>query len=213
MKIQKIKTNYSRGITLIALVITIIVLLILAGVTISALSGDNGILTNASKSKIETEESSEEELSRLASLEAATNVEGTTHKDSSTGTEKTVEIPAGFAVSKKEGENTIADGLVIIDRNGNEFVWIPVNQENFETEFVRRPGYSSGSIQTSIFETYCGEADSTGNNTDSRIQESETTQSESQKMYVSVEKNGGFYIGRYEAGKENGEAVVKKDQL
>ena len=44
-----------KGITLIALVITIIVLLILAGVTISALSGDNGILTNASKAKYATE--------------------------------------------------------------------------------------------------------------------------------------------------------------
>ena len=39
-----------KGITLVALVITIIVLLILAGVTIAALSGDNGILSNASKS-------------------------------------------------------------------------------------------------------------------------------------------------------------------
>ena len=101
----------SKGITLIALVITIIVLLILAGVTISALSGDNGILTNASKSKIETEESSEEESRRLTTLEATTNIDGITHKDSSTGTEKTVEIPAGFAVSQVEGENTIEDGL------------------------------------------------------------------------------------------------------
>ena len=41
----------SRGITLIALVITIIVLLILAGVTIAALSGPNGILTNATKAR------------------------------------------------------------------------------------------------------------------------------------------------------------------
>ena len=40
-----------KGITLIALVITIIVLLILAGVTIAALSGDNGILQNATKAK------------------------------------------------------------------------------------------------------------------------------------------------------------------
>ena len=39
-----------KGITLIALVITIIVLLILAGVAIAMLSGDNGILNNASKS-------------------------------------------------------------------------------------------------------------------------------------------------------------------
>ena len=43
------------GITLIALVITIIVLLILAAVTISALTGDNGILKNAASAKQETE--------------------------------------------------------------------------------------------------------------------------------------------------------------
>mgnify|MGYP006863031625 CR=1 len=39
------------GITLISLVITIIVLLILAGVTIAALNGDNGILKRASSAK------------------------------------------------------------------------------------------------------------------------------------------------------------------
>ena len=43
-----------KGITLIALVITIIVLLILAGVSIAMLTGDNGILTQASRSKRET---------------------------------------------------------------------------------------------------------------------------------------------------------------
>lgn len=40
-----------RGITLIALIITIIVLLILAGVTVATLTGENGILTNVQKSK------------------------------------------------------------------------------------------------------------------------------------------------------------------
>ena len=44
-----------KGITLIALVITIIILLILAAVTIAALSGDNGILSNAARAKQETE--------------------------------------------------------------------------------------------------------------------------------------------------------------
>lgn len=44
-----------QGITLIALVITIIVLLILAGVTIAALTGDNGILTKATSSVVESE--------------------------------------------------------------------------------------------------------------------------------------------------------------
>ena len=59
------KTKENSAITLIALVITIIVLLILAGVTIVALSGDNGILTNASKAKYATELSQyKEELER-----------------------------------------------------------------------------------------------------------------------------------------------------
>ena len=43
-----------KGITLIALVITIIVLLILAGVTIATLRGDNGILTQADAAKNNT---------------------------------------------------------------------------------------------------------------------------------------------------------------
>ena len=44
----------NKGITLIALVITIIVLLILAGVSIAMLTGQNGILTQASTSKEKT---------------------------------------------------------------------------------------------------------------------------------------------------------------
>ena len=44
----------NKGITLIALVITIIVLLILAGVSIAMLTGQNGILTQASNSKEKT---------------------------------------------------------------------------------------------------------------------------------------------------------------
>ena len=54
-----------KGITLIALVITIIVLLILAGVSISMLTGDNGILTQAQRAKEMTEASSEEEYIQL----------------------------------------------------------------------------------------------------------------------------------------------------
>lgn len=46
-----------KGITLIALVITIIVLLILAGVSIAMLGGSNGILTQANNAKNETAKS------------------------------------------------------------------------------------------------------------------------------------------------------------
>lgn len=44
----------NKGITLIALVVTIIVLLILAGVSIAMLTGDNGILSNATKGAAQT---------------------------------------------------------------------------------------------------------------------------------------------------------------
>lgn len=50
-RILKIEEQSIKGITLIALVITIIVLLILAGASISMLTGENGILTRGTKSK------------------------------------------------------------------------------------------------------------------------------------------------------------------
>ena len=213
-KLKKVKKNDSKGITLIALVITIIVLLILAAVSIATLTGENGILTRANEAKTETEEAKEDELRRLTALEAATNIENTEHTETITqtgtdGTEETktvtVTIPAGFAVSQVEGENTIEDGLVIIDSKGNEFVWVPV--DNY-SEFTRRAGYFDGNLQSI---TNYSEADSTGNNTNSEVTESETTKKEAQEMYKSVEKNGGFYIGRYEAGKDdNGNVIIQK---
>ena len=68
---NKTKKN-ARGITLIALVITIIVLLILAGVTIAALSGDNGILKRATQAKTKTGKESAEEQIKLAIMTATT---------------------------------------------------------------------------------------------------------------------------------------------
>ena len=88
----------SRGITLIALVITIIVLLILAGVTIATLTGNNGILIRAQEAKNKTEESKEDELKKLTALEAATNLENETIIDNSTGKDVYVTLPAGFAI-------------------------------------------------------------------------------------------------------------------
>jgi len=48
------KKKNSKGITLIALMITIIILLILAGVSIAMLTGNNGTLTQANNAKVET---------------------------------------------------------------------------------------------------------------------------------------------------------------
>ena len=64
-----------RGITLIALVITIIVLLILAGVSIAMLTGQNGILTQAQKAKTTTANKSAEEKVKLAVMAARSQSE------------------------------------------------------------------------------------------------------------------------------------------
>ena len=63
---MKFKTKEEKGITLIALVITIIVLLILAGVTIATLTGDNGILTQADNAKTRNDEATAKEQINLA---------------------------------------------------------------------------------------------------------------------------------------------------
>ena len=60
------KRKQNKGITLIALVITIIVLLILAGVTIATLTGENGILTKASGASESTKQANAEEQVKLA---------------------------------------------------------------------------------------------------------------------------------------------------
>ena len=60
-KIIKNKT----GITLVALVVTIVILLILAGITIATLFGENGIIKMAQKAKDETEKAQEETEKQL----------------------------------------------------------------------------------------------------------------------------------------------------
>ena len=73
IKINKISKG--RGITLIALVITIVVLLILAGVSISMLTGENGILTQTQNAKLATANESAEEKLKLAVMAARSQSE------------------------------------------------------------------------------------------------------------------------------------------
>lgn len=58
------------GITLIALVITIVVLLILAGISISTLTGNNGILTKSINTKEKTQDAEDKEKIQIAISEA-----------------------------------------------------------------------------------------------------------------------------------------------
>lgn len=73
---EKVKKE-TRGITLIALVITIIVLLILAGVSIATLTGQNGILTRAQDAKTQTGVEGEKEEIQLAYAGAVAEKRGT----------------------------------------------------------------------------------------------------------------------------------------
>ena len=86
MLIHKFKKN--KGITLIALVVTIIVLLILAGISISMLTGQNGILNRAVEAKEKTQVANEKETVNMAAMEALTEGKGTITKEILTKTMK-----------------------------------------------------------------------------------------------------------------------------
>ena len=271
------KLRETKGITLIALVITIIVLLILAGVSIATLTGQNGILNQANKAKNDTGREAakekvavevlgsygndgnldygllEDNLNNIkgiqgvpspitdasfpltvtvdgyeVTIEKSGNVtvgdknnnppqtettldeakdESMLTKDTDTDVkvaDGTVTIPAKFQVAEDSG-NTIDEGIVIEDKDSNQFVWVPVSREKFDTEFVRRAGYANEELQDMA---YYGEANTEGKNvnidgTEMGVTESSTTVQEAKLMYASVKRNGGFYIGRYEAIKEN----------
>ncbi len=66
----------NKGITLIALVITIVLLLILAGITIVALIGENGLLNRTQGSKVESDKANEREQVNLALMTAKVNENG-----------------------------------------------------------------------------------------------------------------------------------------
>ena len=167
-----------KGITLIALIVTIIVLLILAGVSIATLTGQNGILTQANNAKTQTEIANEKEAISLAYTGTMADKKGrdnvtaddmnrqfglngteatasgsnpiTVSFDSgreytidSNGNisdpeesniiakikiegEKVTTVPTLEGFSYKEG--TIDTGYVVVDGEGNEFVWVPVDK-------------------------------------------------------------------------------------
>lgn len=107
---KKFNLKHESGITLIALVITIIVLLILAGVAIVTLTGDNGMLGKASNAKIETEKGRLKETTRLAVSELVT-------EKLSTGG-KTSDITAQNIVDKVKENEGKSEGITFEKREG-----------------------------------------------------------------------------------------------
>ena len=226
---KKLKTQ--NGITLIALVITIIVMLILVAVTISmAING--GLFEKAGKATGDTKNAmdAEQQLADgriqiagkvyesiddyLAGKEAVldydktkTNDDGTLKSNAKYESDgKTAIIPKGFKIIEDTaGKKSIDAGLVIQDSAGNEFVWVPVTVEGTtdaekETNFeaIRKDGYINGSLQNDVSNGRVAEPYTKGYTDGKGTEEAK----DYQKMRTSVIKNGGFYIGRYEAGVE-----------
>ena len=112
-KIQKKGTN---GITLIALVITIIVLLLLAGISISMLTGNNGILKRAVEAKDETEKGQEKEIVALAYNSAIAKKASKGEITAVTGSELNDELNSLEASAT--GDNPI---VVIFEKSGRAY--------------------------------------------------------------------------------------------
>ena len=203
------KFKNMKGITLIALVITIIVLLILAGVSIAMLTGQNGILTQAQNSKQVTEETSEQEKRKLSQSEASTHLETYIYTDAEGNTAK---IPAEFAVSNVEGENLVSKGLVIIGSNGNEYVWIPCTEDTYKREEWGMEEYKgTKAMKDELTLTGVTPSDEEVQNGITATVLNEIIEQVKSEI-SSVKNNGGYYIGRYEVGKENNNAVINANK-
>ena len=231
MKIQdRIKTKGNKGITLIALVITIIVLLILAGVTIAALSGDNGILRRATEAKEQTNQKNDEETEKIGGYESTIDqyVDGNGGGSGSggsggsgTGTNfsnvnTTDSNPAGAVPANSTVvEADASKGIVIKDKNNNEWVWIEVpkttvfsgltidttntlTEQNYTDIKNKLIAYATTYRKGSATQSYSW-TDEWYNGCGMASDEYKTAY---QKMLKSVYTYGGFWIGRYEAGIE-----------
>lgn len=214
------KIKSTKGITLIALVVTIVILLILAGITITILFGDNGIIKRANAAKTKTEKAQQDDQDNLKNLENQMNnviagggtggpvdLASITSTDHETKKAKDtygniVTVPKGFKVVNKTEDPTIIctgevptvkEGVVIQDADGNQFVWIPVDGTSLK--------YEKHSYANPEMYDISGSTADTGNGgwrtyhyrwyNDWVDNEGDST---------SVEKYKGFYLARYEAG-------------
>ena len=220
---MKMKNN-NKGITLVALVITIIILLILAGITIASLT-QTGLFAAAQDAKTKTEEKTEEENTILEEYEDAITEQVTgkkplkpleTNKKYESKAElkdangNKIVVPAGFKIVSDATTNnatTVDQGIVIedatgTDTNGSQFVWIPVGDikkaDGTTTSIaLNRYSFDSNGVETEYTSTNFFEEDKT--NTTSLKNYGNTISENINAFKTSVATNGGFYIGRYEA--------------
>ena len=218
--------NKNKGITLVALVITIIILLILAGISISALT-NTGIFQKAKDAKQKSADAELDQNTKLDSYEEEISnylpqdVKQAIKKGKPLSTDKNTEIvdekgnkiviPAGFKVT---GDATTVDkGIVIEDATvdkdgkptataGSQFVWVPVGEitkaDGTKTEIkLNRYTFASDGTPTEQNE----EVINTYFQELATSDKVNTVAKNITNFKNSVTAKGGYYIGRYEARK------------
>ena len=220
--------NKDKGITLIALVITIIILLILAGISISALT-NQGLFKNAKTAQNATEKAEKEQGQRLNEYEDEINkylgnskeeskvptVEESIKKNGALSTTDNTElkdaknnkivVPAGFKIVN--GATTVDKGIVIEDvtetaTKGSQFVWIPVGTiiKSDGTTATITLGRYDFDATTGKESAYSGSyIEEDANDTSTLKKYGNIIAKNIRNFKNSVATNGGYYIGRYEA--------------
>ena len=137
---KNMKTKDVRGITIISLVVTIVVLLILAGVSISTLVGENGVVDNAKKTQNNTYyQIAREEVSQLV-------LEHKLRKGDETLEEfLTSKVPARIDGVTRKDDNTL-----IVKKNGYEIEVEEVKAESPTLTLNVLSFYKKGSIEKVI---------------------------------------------------------------
>ena len=168
---ENCKNLNSNGITLIALVITIIVLLILAGVTIATLTGDNGILNQAGKAKDKTTEA--ESIERVqVEVVGSYGLDGTIDKDQLNKNLKNINglTYNGNALSDS---NKIADLPATVTLNGYDIVIDGNGNVSKKSTLADKSGANEPNVTNIAQKTY---VTWTNNNGTYEINDTQTTQ-------------------------------------
>ena len=262
------KVKETKGITLIALVITIVVLLILAGVVIATLNGNDNIIKNANTAVGKYNEKVNEEQGILDTLEEKLKeyTRGESSNSTTPGEPETppptptptvdsnglakenttikpdknsnlqIVIPTGFAPAILQTGTTqslpgqdgsvknkmpvsqwnnitaedINKGIVVVDADGNEFVWIPITDTSkfTRTAWTTAYGYNAnGDWETGTCTTPHPLSEEISP-TIGWWEDTNTT--EYTNMVTSVTNNKGFYVARYEASANGDKAQSKR---
>ena len=203
----------NKGITLVALVVTIVVLLILAGVSINLVLGNNGIIAKAKDAETKSAEASQNDLIGMNELaqQLEEQINGSTGNGGKTEPETVPYLPSDDF--HYDTSTSVDTGLVIQDASGNEYVWVVVPRTTavYKTTGLGKTTFTDAdytSIEndlkdyTSTYVTTYGYSDTYVADDKSVGWFADETAYNNLKnsMLKSVYENGGFYVGRYEAG-------------